>query len=71
MGEARREMSAFISDRIRQDIEAQTELLGCRSVDEMRAVQMRFFRGVVDQYSAEAARMMKLGTEIMNRALTR
>ena len=71
MGEARREISDFISERIRQDIEAQAELLGCRSLEEMRAVQMRFFRGAVDQYSAEAARMMKLGTEIMSRALTR
>jgi len=71
MGEARREMSAFLGDRIRQDIEAQAELLGCRSLEEMRAVQLRFFRGAVDQYSAEAARMMKLGTEIVNRALSR
>ena len=71
MTEARREISGFISERIRQDIEAQAELLGCRSLEEMRAVQMRFFRGAVDQYSAEAARMMKLGTEIMSRALSR
>jgi hypothetical protein len=71
MGEVRREMSAFISERIRQDIEAQAELFGCRSLEEMRAVQMRFFRGAVDQYSAEAARMMRLGTEIMNRAIAR
>ena len=40
------------------------ELLGCRTLEDMRAVQMRFFRGAVDQYAAEAARMMKLGTEI-------
>jgi hypothetical protein len=71
MTEARHEIGAFMSERIRQDMEAQAELLGCRSLDEMRAVQMRFFRGAVDQYSAEAARMMKLGTEIMNRALAR
>jgi hypothetical protein len=71
MTEARHEMSAFIGERIRQDIETQTELLGCRSLEDLRDVQVRFFRGAVDQYSAEVARMMRLGTEIVQRTIAR
>ena len=69
-GRARQEISDFISERLRQDMAAQAELLGCRSLGEMSAVQTRFIRNAVSQYSVEAARLAKLGNEMMSRMVS-
>ena len=54
MSRVRAEVADFVAERIRQDIETQAELLGCRNLDEVREVQSRFFRTAIDQYAAEA-----------------
>ena len=69
--EARKRITDFLADRIRQDIEVQSELLGCRNLDDVREVQSRFFRAAIDQYAAEASRMMRLGTDVMAKSLDR
>jgi hypothetical protein len=69
--EARKSVSDFLADRIRQDIEVQSQLMACRTLDDLREVQTRFFRSAVDQYSAEASRMMKLGTDVVSRSIPR
>jgi hypothetical protein len=68
---ARQEVAEFVAERIRRDIETQGELLGCRSLDELRDVQSRFFRAAVDQYAAEASRLMQLGSDVVVRAMPR
>jgi len=67
--EMQKEVAGFVSGRIRQDLETQQELLRCRTLDELRAVQGRFFRSTLDQYSAEATRLMQLSTEVFTRAI--
>ena len=66
-----REIIDFVSERIRQDIETQQEFRGCRSLDAIGSVQMKFLRTAVDQYSAEADKLAKLGAEIVQRSLNR
>jgi hypothetical protein len=68
---AQREVTDFITTRIRQDIETQAELLGCRTLDDMRQVQTRFFRSAMDAYAAEASRLMRIGSEVASRSLDR
>jgi hypothetical protein len=70
LAEARQRITDFVAERIRQDIEVHSEMLGCRSFDEMREVQSRFFRAAMDQYAAEASHMMKLGSDALSRALS-
>ena len=55
LGRARQEVSEFVSERIRQDIATQAELLGCRSLGEVSAVQARFFRTADGPVRAEGA----------------
>ncbi|MBP7241209.1 phasin family protein [Amaricoccus sp.] len=64
-----RRIAEFVSDRIRQDMEAQQELLRCKSFDEVRDVQSRFFRTAVSQYSEEATRIFRLGGEVIGRTV--
>ena len=69
MAEMQKEVAGFVSERIRQDLETQQELLRCRTLDELREVQSRFFRTTLDQYSAEATKLMQLSTEVFTRTL--
>ena len=67
--EMQKEVAEFVSERIRQDLETQQELLRCRTLDDVREVQSRFFRTTIDQYSAEATKLMQLSTEVFTRSL--
>jgi len=66
----RQQVAEFVADRIRQDLEVQSELLGCRNIEQLGAVQSKFFRNAVDQYVTESARMLSLGTEMMTKSLS-
>jgi hypothetical protein len=71
LSQVQREIADFVAERIRQDMETQQEFLRCRSLDEVRQVQARFFKTAFDQYSAETSRLLKLGSEVAVRSLER
>lgn len=71
LSKAQKEISEFVSERIRQDFEAQSEFLRCRTIDDVREVQTKFFKTAMDQYSAEATRLMEIGAEMMSQSLPR
>lgn len=71
LNEMQREIADFVARRIREDMETQQDLLRCRNLDDVRAVQTRFFRTAMDQYAAETTRLMKLGGAMMARASER
>jgi hypothetical protein len=71
LARAQKEVTDFVGERIRTDIETQRALLGCRSLEDVRDVQSRFFRTAMTQYSEEVARLMKLGSEVTQRAFDR
>lgn len=71
LSRARIELSDFVSERIRADLEAQQALLRCRSFDEVREVQVAFFRAAFDQYGGEAARLVRLGSEVATASFER
>jgi hypothetical protein len=68
---AQREIAEFVSERIRQDLESQTQLLRCRTLEEVLDVQSRFLSTAMDQYAAEASRLARIGAEIMGSAQPR
>ncbi len=67
----RQEISDFLVERIRQDLDTQQAMLRCRSVDEFRDLQARFLRTALDQYGGEASRLFSLGGELLARSLER
>lgn len=66
-----REIVDFVSERIRHDMAAQQEFMRCRNLDDIRAVQAKFFQTAMDQYSAEATKLMRMGTEIFQKSVSR
>jgi hypothetical protein len=67
--EMQKEIAEFVSERIRQDLETQQDLLRCRTLDDVREVQSRFFRTTIDQYSAEVTKLMQISAEVFTRSL--
>jgi hypothetical protein len=65
------EIVDFVSARVREDMETQKELLRCRSFDDVREVQTRFFRTAMEQYAAESKRLMDLGSDVIHRPANR
>lgn len=63
-----REMAEFVSERLRQDMEAQQKFLRCKTLEDMRSVQSMFIKTAMDQYTQEATRLFRLGSEIMSKA---
>jgi hypothetical protein len=66
-----KELVDFVSERIRHDMETQQALLRCRSFDEVRDVQVTFLQTAMDQYSTEANKLMRLGSEVVQRSFDR
>jgi hypothetical protein len=68
---AQREIADFIAERIRQDLDTQQAYLRCRSLDELREINIRFVRTALDQYGGEASRLFKLGSEVAAKSFER
>lgn len=71
LSRARDEISSFVAERVRQDLDAQKALLRCRNIDEIRDVQVRFVRTAMDQYGGQAAQMLRIGGEVAARSFER
>ena len=65
---AQRAIADFVSTRIREDLEAQQQLLRCKSFDEVRSVQSKFIKTAMEQYKSEAARLFKLGAATVTKS---
>ena len=51
------ESARFVSDRLRQDFEAQKALLACQSPADLIEVQTEFMKKAIQQYTAEMTRL--------------
>jgi hypothetical protein len=71
MTKMQQEVASFVSKRITHDLEAQQEMLRCRNFDDLQEVQTRFFRTAVEHYSDETKRLMRLGSEVVQRSVNR
>jgi hypothetical protein len=68
---AGREFVDYLSQRVRVDLDTRQALLRCRSFEEVREVQGRYLRDAVKLFGDEAARLMRLGTELATRSIDR
>jgi hypothetical protein len=71
MTKMQQEVANFVAKRITHDLETQQEMLRCRNFDELQDVQTRFFRTAVEHYSDETKRLMRLGSEVVQRSVNR
>ena len=68
LSRAQKEIADFVAERIRQDLDSQMELMRCRTLDEVLDVQSRFVNTAMDQYSAEATKLARIGAGMIGAA---
>ena len=65
------EIARFVADRLRQDLEFQSEVLQCRDPLELREIHGRFIRDAFDQYSAETGKLVQMNRAALDAATGR
>lgn len=68
---SREEITDFIAERIRQDLETQAALMRCRNLGEVGVVQAKFIGTAVAQYGGEVNRLLDIGRQLAERSLGR
>ena len=54
------ESISFLSERLEEDMATQKALLECKTPADLMRVQSEFYQTALEQYSAEAGRLMNL-----------
>ena len=54
------EMLSFIAARVEQDVQTQSALLQAEGVAEVQNIQAQFFQKAMDDYAADAGKLMKI-----------
>lgn len=54
------EVSSFVAERIREDVQTQHRLLHCKSLPEVQKVQAEFLQKAFDQYQAETGKLIRM-----------
>lgn len=54
------ETMRFVASRMQRDLEAQKAMLACTDLDDIRKVQSDYYTQAMDEYRAQASRMMEL-----------
>lgn len=55
------EMLTFMSNRIKQDIQTQQELLQAKGIAEIQKIQADFLKKTMEDYTAEMTKLMGIG----------
>lgn len=58
------ELTAFVTDRIREDVKTQMKMLHCKSLPELQKIQSEFLRNAVDQYAQESTRLVEMNADM-------
>ena len=60
----------FLCTRLQHDMKAQQAMLACKSMDELRAVQLEFLTAAQQHYAAEAGKILDLLGNTASRGLS-
>ncbi|WP_299961306.1 phasin family protein [uncultured Roseobacter sp.] len=63
MGDMGAEVASFVADRIKEDVKTQHEILHCKNMTELQAIQTEFVQKALDQYQAETGKLVEMGTK--------
>lgn len=69
--ECQREMIGFMSKRLEKDGETLREMMGCKTIGDVAALQSRWIEETVRDYNTEAAKLMSIYTKSADIARTR
>lgn len=58
------DLASFVAERIREDVKTQHEILHCKSLAEMQAIQAAFMERAYVQYTVETGKLIEKGTSL-------
>jgi hypothetical protein len=61
--ECQREMMSFVSMRLEKDAETSGEMVGCKNLADMTAIQSRWIEETLHDYNSEMAKLMTIYTK--------
>lgn len=64
------EMIGFLTDRIKEDVKTQQELLRCKGLADVQKVQLAFVEKTYKHYLAEGEKLQKLGMSLLPSAVS-
>lgn len=65
-GDMSSEFASFVSDRIKEDVKTQHEILHCKSVGDLQQIQGKFIQKAIEQYQAETGKLFEMGTKMFS-----
>lgn len=60
MGDLSREVTSFVAERIKEDVQTQQALLHCKSLSDVQKLQAEFLQKAFDQYQAETGKLVEM-----------
>ncbi|MBM6580815.1 phasin family protein [Microvirga sp. BT689] len=64
--ECQREMIGFVSMRLEKDGDATREMMGCKNLADVAAIQSRWVEETLRDYNAETTKLMAICTKSVN-----
>jgi Phasin protein len=64
--ECQREMMSFVSMRLQKDAETSREMMGCRNLADVTAIQSRWVEETLRDYNSEMGKLMTICTKSVN-----
>lgn len=69
MNEMGSEAMAFVSERIKHDVEFQRCMMECRDIREFQQLQADFLQTAINQYTEETGKMLEMGADVVRSCL--
>ncbi|MCK0097363.1 phasin family protein [Yoonia sp. F2084L] len=65
MADMNSEVVNFVSERIKEDVKTQHELLHCKSAEELQKAQLAFLEKAYQQYTDETGKLVKMSLDML------
>lgn len=65
LGDIGAEVAEFVTDRIKEDVKFQHQILECDDLDEARSLQSAFIQTAVSQYQAETGKLTDMSLKAL------
>ncbi len=65
LGDIGAEVAEFVTDRIKEDVKFQRQILECGDMDEARSLQSAFIQKAVNQYQAETGKLTSMSLDAL------
>lgn len=67
MGDMSTEVMDFVTERIKEDVKTQHQILNCKNMSELQQIQAGFLEKAFEQYQAETGKLLEMSTKVFKK----